>query len=1246
MSSDKNMKQENIMCETFDTQYAIYNGNKIDTIEYSKIQMSFQGELFCSNGHELKFIRSLNNKSDGTPRKSYFRHKYDTDFNPQPETTWHNLWKNAFDIPEKTYKKTDKMIKGRRADVDLNEKYVIEFQHSKITLKEVNGRYDDYKANDKSIIWIIDGDDSIKVNKINDNCDFLEFDIDKWKYKSFIEYQYIFIDIDNNIYKVFPKYIKKHIITVNKPYKKDDFIKMLKCKDNIIHEINIPSQCTIYYIQRGAGNGKTYECVQLPKKYSDKSTFIYLSKAHTAKKIIYDEFKKQYNNNTEFKELKNGKKYKISYKDENKHCNILIATIDSFNHINADSNKLNNTDKDYFINIMNTIIDGNINNNVYKYADTYIRLNKKCLIVIDEAQDLPNIYLDAMYRLMNESYCDLYIIGDKLQSIYYIENIFTSIDNIKDKLVEYNITLDKDNIKPNIVMRFHDEEHMHMVNSCVNFSKYDLNNITGICKKNDCDLCIQCKINRRNSRKPINFIEMGELHEYNEQMKFIDDVIENINNEININNLLPEDFLFIFPYIKGNILADNLRIRLTEYWILKMTDENYINNVINKNDYWRDNINEHKDYVILHSSDDGRSINLKESEHSVRLVSIHASKGDGRKVVFLLQMSEKMLRIYSGNNDNIKYESLLHVALTRQKMIIFIGYEYNGDDVCIRFHTYRKLDIDNINDNRYISKISEIRNMIDYSNVIDYSYNTPEHFNDIKTIINFNEYDKFDDKGKDDTEIVDLSHHLIRYCMLRYYLLQIILNTEHLGNTKKIGEKGDETTTICVYKLVDANIMQCDSKEYIKQLYYLGKNNIDESYKKRIIPVLHYKSTINKEYEIYYDILCCYIEHIKGKIKYHFKKYKQYPKLCPLETVIFLHLIEIIKSNINTCIKVLDVYKVIKCFYNFYGNVIDKHDEEYDENNKYDDNKIDNKFKCLCGMKFNKIQDSNLNKHNNMIIETIGKHYIKIKYDLICKLYEIYNNTIKEYKLKYNDKSITYYNISHSVHSFHEELNIYNKFDIIAYSDKLVIHFIITPQFNKLKYNEIITNCIMNRYMIMNCNKHNPVKYERFSNKEIISCIFTLDSEKPLIYNFNINRINDRLNNCIINSLINIYVKNSYLVYIFIIENIRQKNKISDDLKYISNKIKNEMILKLENIHRESNNTKIPIYIINYLKKMLDKMQKVIKKKHIEKSKYLIELFKEPKNLIEHLDDYIKNVFEEYPLNIYQADDMIEENTN
>jgi len=46
-------------------------------------------------------------------------------------------------------------------------------------------------------------------------------------------------------------------------------------------------------------------------------------------------------------------------------------------------------------------------------------------------------------------------------------------------------------------------------------------------------------------------------------------------------------------------------------------------------------------------------------------MSIHTSKGTDRKVVILLNMNEKVFNILNTKNGELKYESLLHVAITR-----------------------------------------------------------------------------------------------------------------------------------------------------------------------------------------------------------------------------------------------------------------------------------------------------------------------------------------------------------------------------------------------------------------------------------------------------------------------------------------------------------------------------------------------------------------------------------------------------
>ncbi len=51
--------------------------------------------------------------------------------------------------------------------------------------------------------------------------------------------------------------------------------------------------------------------------------------------------------------------------------------------------------------------------------------------------------------------------------------------------------------------------------------------------------------------------------------------------------------------------------------------------------------------MFLHKNDEGKSINLKESENATRIMSIHASKGTGCEVVFLLGINEQTLRVFS-----------------------------------------------------------------------------------------------------------------------------------------------------------------------------------------------------------------------------------------------------------------------------------------------------------------------------------------------------------------------------------------------------------------------------------------------------------------------------------------------------------------------------------------------------------------------------------------------------------------------
>ena len=175
-------------------------------------------------------------------------------------------------------------------------------------------------------------------------------------------------------------------------------------QQNIIE--NTLKKGTIYINQRGAGCGKTYESIQLiqqDQRFIDKDTFIYLTKTHTAKEVIYNEFKEQELrgklNNLEIIENDNTQtQYKISYfnKKSNKKIQIIIGTIDSFNWAVVNKNKIVKH-IDYFKGIVKTIINGfnSIKEDKIKYAGLYPYLTENCLVIIDEAQDLDK---DLLYN--------------------------------------------------------------------------------------------------------------------------------------------------------------------------------------------------------------------------------------------------------------------------------------------------------------------------------------------------------------------------------------------------------------------------------------------------------------------------------------------------------------------------------------------------------------------------------------------------------------------------------------------------------------------------------------------------------------------------------------------------------------------------------------------------------------------------------------------------------------------------------
>jgi len=668
--------------------------------------------IVCKEKHELI-------KYESHIKKSHFKHKNNNP-DPNPMTDWHKEWQSHF-------KQKEIPIGNNIADVLMDDR-IIEFQHSYISSEDVEERYNNAINNKKTLNWVIDCNDTIEVNEVG-NIFMIYFYNDRWKFEHFKCHDFIYLNIDDKIYKINPNEVKSNMIDVIEFKTKKEFIDSLKNNINIWSEEKV-EQCILYHNQRGAGCGKTYESIQLMDKderFKHKNLFIYLTKAHTAKDVIYNELLDQYSDgkltNLEIDkdDIDLGKQYKIySYnKETGQDCRIIIGTIDSFMY--AVGNKNIKDSNDYFNGIVKSIRNGYVNvsnNGFFKYSGSNIKLNKRSLIIIDEAQDLEPEYIEAVCSIMRNTYIDAYTIGDKLQSIWGEHNIHTFLENNNLPHIK---TIKSNGI--NHVMRFHNYQFKDFVNNIVKFEKYKLSPITEICN-------IKCKYKHEDT-VPYEIFQIQTIFSNNKDEQKVENLIQQIinymNNEINKYNYLPNNFMFIFPILSKNALASRLEAKIQEFWIEKFNDINYQNNVLTKDKYWSKRINNNKYYkhIVLHKSDEGKSINLRESENSTKILSIHASKGNGCEVVFLFGLTQNALQLFSIDKCNLQYDSLLHVALTRQKKSLYVGIENTSDDISKRFEKYIEIN-PNIKSN-----IDKIKTSLKYNSIIDYTIKSELHFKNL-----------------------------------------------------------------------------------------------------------------------------------------------------------------------------------------------------------------------------------------------------------------------------------------------------------------------------------------------------------------------------------------------------------------------------------------------------------------------------------------------------------------------------------
>jgi hypothetical protein len=129
-------------------------------------------------------------------------------------------------------------------------------------------------------------------------------------------------------------------------------------------------------------------------------------------------------------------------------------------------------------------------------------------------------------------------------------------------------------------------------------------------------------------------------------------------------------------------------------------------------------------------------------------------------------------------------------------------------------------------------------------------------------------------------------------------------------------------------------------------------------------------------------------------------------------------------------------------------------------------------------------------------------------YNLVSKIDDKYANYKKCIADEFKIEDMTY-NLLHDVwyDDENENFGIKQQFRLIGHSEKHVIHFIVKPQFNELNFNSIIIGSLFDQFIVAHC----PVQsnnFYKYNDKKLLACVMTLDTDKPIFYEYSIDRNN------------------------------------------------------------------------------------------------------------------------------------------
>ena len=871
---------------------------------------------------------------------------------------WHTCTQNLFPESHQEvrfdilhFNENDKETKRSRiADVCPNDETVLECQHSRITLTEVNARNDDYsKKFGKKVIWLIDcTDHMIPPKLISEEGEkevwLIEFE-KKWHVDSMRDCKILFADFGERIFRIPIEKVIHRIICVFGSWKKNtEFVAHLISDVEI--EIEIPTQCTLTVAQDPHGSGKTYSLTRMilfPEKVKIENResiiksgmFIIVTKPHSAKEVVYSEFILHLKNSgLEITEsYEENRKYIVKFTRSNgDKIMCIFGTADSLMY-NLSENRVKGSD--VFMNLVKTIhkhgptkLQGPKGR--FKYAGEQPRMNNKTTIITDEATMLPESYADAFSTLMSMCNVNLHLAGDVQQSTYYEDNLLTrvvseynshgqslpsfpSCKTIMDpgnEVRRFGPTLVND--FRNVVMRGFHENPTHNLNIKIPIAAPDVVHTRGLYSVHEFPI-----------------VDVGDDAESESVIEAVDCIMEQLRHDVYEFKLLPNDLILVTPFVTSNIVMDEVQTCIQNFWEKTFTDTRYVETIKRRDNGETERIYDtriemfqqiqdfyEKDQELswlckFHRSEEGKPIDTTESKFGTRIVSIHASQGDGRKVAYVVGLNEQKLKRFSNGKINLKYESLLNVAISRMKEVVRCFLEPVYDDIWERF-----LNLENFPE--------------EMKSAVPPPFKANKKFN-LMNAINIDMNEMLFNRTKDQIEsamntenevkvnkpLVDNQHHIIRMTTANMVFWAHVVSKQGLDHNDK-----EQALTI-FRKVARAPLKESPSKTYYKELRVKGRDPT------KCIPILYYDTGASSFQRVQQRIL-----RLMKEVQISVKKWidgdmSELDKMTPEHTILLQYAVEVIQLaefGLET-VKMENIYDIVHSFMNSDDDNLVRHYE-------------------------------------------------------------------------------------------------------------------------------------------------------------------------------------------------------------------------------------------------------------------------------------------------------------------------------